>query len=133
MVALLAVEKKRLLSENGAVTRQDFEAAWERCWEVMVDERGWPHATIHRRAWKRAQKRTRREIRAAFLDEPTPFAFAAERVSEAASGMCLHLEPEQLGKALLAAMAYVEIEDEDTARRASAAASAFVGGRELTA
>ncbi len=126
MVELLAVEKKRLLAERGYVTSQDFSVAWDECWWTMKLERAWPHATVHRRGWRRAQERTRREMRAAFLDEPTPFALAAERLSEAAAGMCLHLEPEQVGKALLAAMAYVQIDDEDVAVRASTAAHAFV-------
>lgn len=126
MVELLAAEKKRLIAENGEVTRQDFEAAWTACWETMKREHAWPHATADRRDWRRAQERTRREMRAAFLGEPTPFAFASSRVSEAASAMCLRLEPEQLGKAMLAAMAYVEIEDVQAAERASDAASLFI-------
>lgn len=138
MVELLAIEKQRLLATNGIVTRTDFEVAWHRSWETMKVEHYWPHATLHRRSWRRAQKRTRREMRAAFLDEPTPFSFAAARITEAAANMCLHLEPEQVGRALLAAMSYVEIEDEDTAWRASNAANVFVSmpqveGESLTA
>lgn len=126
MVQLLAAEKRRLIVANGHVTRRDFDEAWERCWDMMRKEHAWAHATHERRSVRRAQRSTRRELRAAFLDEPTPFAFAAQRISEAASGMCLQLEPEQLGKAMLAAMAYVEIDDEAVAIRASSAASAFV-------
>lgn len=126
MVALLAAEKKRLLIANGQVTRQDFEAAWDACWEAMRKEHAWAHATHTRRDVRRTQRSTRRELRAAFLDEPTPFSFAAGRLSEAAGAMCLQLDPEQLGRAMLAAMAYVEIEDEDAAVRASTAANLFV-------
>lgn len=126
MVSLLAAEKKRLLGEKGHVTRQDFETAWDVCWETMQKEHAWAHATHARRSVRRAQIATRREVRAAFLDEPTPFAFAAERIAEAAGNMCLRLEPELLGRALLAAMSYVEIDDEATAVRASDAASAFM-------
>lgn len=126
MVELLAAEKRRLLAANGTVTRRDFEAAWAVSWETMKCESAWAHDTSQRRAWRRAQRRTRSEMRAAFLDEPTPFSFAARRVSEAASGMCLQLAPEQLGRALLAAMAYVEIDEEEAAGRASSAAQAFV-------
>ncbi len=128
MVTLLAAEKRRLLAENGRVTRQDFETAWEACWEAMRKEHAWAHATHTRRDVRRTQRSTRRELRAAFLDEPTPFSFAAGRLSDAAGAMCLSLEPEQLGRALLAAMAYVEIKDEASAIRASDAASTFVYG-----
>lgn len=127
MVELLAMTKYWLLAENGVVTRSDFDAAWEGCWRVMVDERAWPHATKHRRAWREAQDETKEECLLAFLGVPSPFAFAAARISEVASGMCLHLQPEQIGKALLAAVAYVEIDDEQSAGRASSAANAFVG------
>ncbi len=128
MVALLAAEKKRLLAENGHVTRQDFETAWEACWEVMVLERAWAHNTPQRRNWRAAQDETKAECCAAFLDVPTPFAFAAERISSAASGMCLRLAPEQLGRALLAAITYVELpsDDMELSMCAADAANAFV-------
>jgi phage/plasmid primase-like uncharacterized protein len=126
MVELLAIEKRRLLSENGQVTRQDFSDAWERSWHTMVLERGWAHATKHRRSWRRAMVATRRECRAAFLGEPSAFAFAATRLTEVAGGMCLRLEPDQVGKALLAAIAYVEVDTEQKAEMASDAASMFM-------
>ncbi len=132
MVELLAAEKKRLIAERGEVTLDDFRRAWDECWEVMVLERGWAHATRIRRAWRAAQDETREECCAAFLDVRTPFAVAAQRLSEAAGGMCLRLEPEQVGRAMLAAMAYVEVDEDDVARtaRASDAASAFVNDRQ---
>lgn len=133
MVALLAAEKRRLLAEKGHVTRQDFDEAWAACYAVMVDERAWPHNTEQRRIWREVQDETKPECLAAFLDVPTPFAFAAGRMSEAAGGMCLRLEPEQVGRALLAAIAYVAIEDEATASRASTAANAFVMTTEMEA
>lgn len=128
MVELLTIEKRRLLAEHGHVTRQDFEEAWERCWHVMVLERAWPHATRHRRAWRQAQDETKLECCAAFLGEPTPFSFAATRLEEAASGMCLRLPPEQLGRAILAVISYCEVDDERAAVNASNAAQRFVAG-----
>ncbi len=130
MVTLLAAEKKRLLAENGHVTRQDFETAWDVCWDVMVLERAWAHNTPQRRNWRHAQQMTKAECRAAFLDVPTPFATAAARLTEVAGGMCLQLEPEQVGKALLAAITYVDLPEADLARsvRAANAAHAFVSG-----
>lgn len=108
MVALLAVEKRRLLAEKGHVTRRDFDAAWAACWMVMVLERSWSHNTYNRRSTRAAMLATRSEVRAAFLDEPTAFSSAIGRLSSAASGMCLQLEPEQTMQALLATIAYVE-------------------------
>lgn len=111
MVALLAVEKRRLLAEKGHVTRQDFEQAWAACWEVMVLERAWAHSTPRRRESRAALVATKSEVRAAFLDEPTAFAFATGRLASAADGMCLRLEPTQVPRALLEAIAYVELHD----------------------
>jgi hypothetical protein len=112
MVSLLAVEKRRILSERGRVTRQDFEAAWDKCWWMMVLERSWPHASCHRRSWRIVQGATKAEFRAAFLDAPTAFSHATARLGTAASGMCLRLAPAQVPAALLAAIAYVQtVED----------------------
>lgn len=127
MVGLLAAEKRRLLAANGHVTRSDFEEAWDACWEVMVLERAWCHNTPLRRAWRAAQKATKNECRAAFLDLPTPFAAVANRLTTVAGGMGLDLPTEQIGRAMLAAVAYVEV-DEDRAARASDAAYEFVQG-----
>jgi len=127
MVELLSVEKRHLIAEHGHVTHRDFRDAWDRSWTQMVIERAFPHATVHRRNWRRALVGTQPEFRAAFLDEPSAFSFAAARLSEAAEGMCLHLEPAQLGTAILAAVGYVEgPEDVAAAVRASDAARAFV-------
>jgi hypothetical protein len=74
MVELLAVEKRRLLAEHGRVTVEDFEVAWVECWAVMRSERAWPHATVHRRAWRKAMNEALKpEARACFLGEPTGF------------------------------------------------------------
>lgn len=113
MVELLAVEKRRLIAQKGHVTRQDFDEAWQACWWAMVLERSWAHNTYNRRSTRAAMLATRSEVRAAFLDEPTAFATAIERLSGAARGMCLELEPEQATAALLAAIAYVETEDDE--------------------
>ncbi len=114
MVELLAVEKARLLAERGEVTSQDFREAWAECWWVMILERAYPHATRHRRAWRAVLQSTKPEMRAAFLDDPTAFAFAAGRLTEGAGGMCLRLSPAQVPAALLAAIAYVQtLEDRE--------------------
>lgn len=74
MVELLIGEKRRVLLECGYATVEDFEAAWERCWQVMVAERAWPHATSHRRAWRQAMEQALYpEARACFIDQPTGF------------------------------------------------------------
>ncbi len=90
----------------------------------MVDERGWAHATKHRRNMRRSMRSMRGECRAAFLDRPTAFSFAAGRLSEAADGMCLRLEPTQLTAAMLSALAYVSTE-RDESDAALAAQQAF--------
>lgn len=127
MVELLADWKRIIIEVDGRQpTLADFQMAWDRSWEIMVIERAWPHATKHRRAWRQVQDETKAECCAAFLDTPSPFAFAARRIAEAAEGMCLRLAPEQLGKALLAAVAYVEAPDIEHAELASDAAAMFV-------
>lgn len=125
MVALLTVEKRRLLAANGRVTTSDFREAWERCWGVMVLERAWAHATVRRRGSRRMMIATRGEYRDAFLDTSTAFSFATTRLRDAADRMGLPLAPEQVGRALLAAIAYVQGEDEHEAARESAAARVF--------
>ncbi len=125
MVELLSAEKRALIAANGLVTRQDFEAAWSKCWEIMRCEHAWAHATHLRRGSRRAMVTTRREYRAAFLDERTPFAFAAGRIAGAADGMCLSLEPDQIGKALLAAISYVELDPDDLDLSVRAADNAY--------
>ena len=128
MVELLAAEKHRLLAAEGHVTRNDFRRAWLMAWDVMVLERAWPHASRHRRMWREAMVAMRPEMEAAFLDAETPFSAAAGKLSSAAARMCLQLEPEQVGRALLAAMTYVDLpaDDESLSRRASNAAYKFV-------
>ncbi len=64
MAALLADERAALGREPLGL---DFRAAWDRSWATMVDERAWPHATKHRRAWREAMNRTRPKCRAAFI------------------------------------------------------------------
>ena len=108
MVELLVAEKKRVLAQHGSVDRHDFEAAWDWCWAIMVTERAWPHATVHRRAWRTAMIATKSEMRAAFVGDRTAFAEVAYSLAIAAEGVCVWLEPEQIPSALLAAIAYVE-------------------------
>lgn len=126
MVALLTIEKRRLLAAHGTVTTTDFREAWERCWEIIVLERGWAHRTRYRRSMRQAQDETKDECRAAFLDLPTPFAEAVAGLTKAAARCHLTLEPEQAGKAVLAAICYVEIEDPDLAVSAEVAVRLFM-------
>ena len=130
MVELLTIEKRRLLAVNGYVTTSDFRAAWERCWEIMVDERAWPHATRFRRGWRAAQFATRREMCAAFVNSPTAFSTATEQLVVAASRMGVTIHVDDLPRALLAAIAYVQGEDELEAARDHAAARVFVAAGE---
>jgi len=83
MVELLAHEKKCLLETKGCLTGEDFEAAWERCWQIMVTERAWPHATTHRRAWRAAMLDCKPETRASFLDQPSGFSRYVGAIAEA--------------------------------------------------
>ncbi len=129
MVELLADWKRIIIEvDQRQPTVQDFRMAWDRSWEIMRMEHSWPHKTPDRRGWREAQDATRDECLAAFIGKPTAFSFAARRLSDAASSMCLRLEPEQLGKALLAAVAYVAVDDEEAACRASDAAATFITG-----
>lgn len=109
MTELLAADKRRLLAEHGDVTLRDFEQAWAASWEVMVLEHAWPHATVHRRGWRTAMLATRSELRAAWLGQPTAFAFAVERLSDAAGAP---LEPERVPKVILAVMGYTAVPDD---------------------
>lgn len=99
--------------------------AWGRAWDVMVEESAWKHKTIQRRDARYGMEETITEWCAAFVGAPSPFSFVAERLSTAASSMCLRLEPWQLGRAMIAAVNYVEIEDPHRALAASAAARKF--------
>lgn len=110
MAGLLEAEKRRLIAAKGHTTVADFRRAWDASWAVMVDERSWQHATRYRRSSRVAMLSTRSQYRAAFVDLPTAFADAIGSLSIAASGMCLHLEPEQTAHALLAAISYVELD-----------------------
>lgn len=84
MVALLAVEKKRLLAEKGKVTIEDFEACWDLCWAIMVTERAWPHATAHRRAWRAAMEQAMKpEAAACFIGVPSGFQRYVGALAEA--------------------------------------------------
>lgn len=129
MAALLAAEKRRMLADGRELTVRDFEEAWAACWAVMVHERAWPHATVHRRAWRQVQARTKDEFRAAFLDAPTPFALAAGRLMSAADKCGEPLSSTQLSKALLAMIVLVELPENevDTLDAASSAARQFMG------
>lgn len=74
MVQLLIFEKRAVLQTHGQVTEDDFARAWETCWAIMVTERAWPHATAHRRAWRKAMvEALMPEARACFLGHPTGF------------------------------------------------------------
>jgi hypothetical protein len=131
VVELLKVEKRRLLAENGVCTHDDFRAAWEACEKVIIGERAFPHATVHRRRWWAALVSARPDYQAAFCDERTPFAVAAARFDEVAGGMCLNLTPQEIGRAMLASFALVADDedggfDEDATSGAIDAAGAFM-------
>lgn len=106
MVELLTIEKRRLLAEHGRVTRQDFEEAWERSWELMRVEHAYPHATPHRRGWRKAMNASRGEYRAAFLDRRSGFGLVAAQITGAALRGHLSPTPVEMAKAVLAATAY---------------------------
>lgn len=109
MMDLLVVEKQRTIDARGAVTLADFEAAWQTSWDTMICEHAWPHATQHRRGWRRAMIATRSEARAAWLDQPTAFAVAVGRLTALAGAP---LEPDRVTKALLALIEFTAIPDD---------------------
>lgn len=129
MVELLADWKRILLDvDQRELTMEDFRRAWERCWEIIVLEHGWAHATRLRRSMRQVQDETREECCAAFLDLPTPFAAAAARMDEIATSAGVTLAPAQLGRALLASIVLVELpEGDDRADAAALAAREFMG------
>jgi hypothetical protein len=138
MAMLLAAEKRRMLADGHDLTVRDFEAAWAACWAVMVHERAWPHATVHRRSWRQVQAETKAEFCAAFIDSPTAFERAASRLAKVADDCGEHLDPVKLSKALIAAMVLVELpeNDADTIDAAALAAREFIGltnGSEIAA
>lgn len=110
MTALLIEEKRRLLADQGYVTLDDFNQAWQTSWHVMILEHAWPHATQHRRGWRRAMIATRSEARAAWLGEPTSFAAAVQRLTDLAG---MPLDPPRVTKALLALIEYTAIPDDE--------------------
>jgi hypothetical protein len=114
MTELLGEHKRRLLAEpeHGDVTLREFDEAWAASWEVMVLEHAWPHATAHRRGWRSAMLATRSEARAAWLGQPTPFALAVERLSDAAGAP---LGPDRVPKVLLSLFEFTALPD-DVAR-----------------
>lgn len=61
---------------------QAFEAAWDRSWRTMVQERAWPHATQRRREGRRALQETKPEFRACFLGLPTAFQRYADAIRQ---------------------------------------------------
>jgi len=84
MIELLVSEKRRVLDEKGYVTEEDFLLAWDASWAIMVTERAWPHATTHRRDWRRAMNQALKpEACACFLGRPTGFFKWAEALAEA--------------------------------------------------
>lgn len=122
MVQLLLAEKRRMLADGRTLTRRDFEAAWDACWEVMVGERAWPHATEHRRYWRMMMASTKNETRAAFLDQPTPFSTLAASLTAAARRFRIDLSPEELPMVFIRAIqAGYSVSDEDVPREEIAA------------
>jgi hypothetical protein len=74
MVALLAERKRDLLVLGVPITEAHFVEAWDVSWAIMVTERAWPHATVERRAWRKAMREALYpEARACFLGQTTGF------------------------------------------------------------
>lgn len=84
MVELLANEKRELLKVKPLLTPFDFALAWERCWQQMVTERAWPHATVERRGWRRAMEEAMYpEARACFIGRSSGWQRFGDEVLEA--------------------------------------------------
>lgn len=84
MVVLLAEQKRQLLETRQVLTVEDFEAAWDLCWTLMVTERAWPHATVERRGWRKAMLEAMKpEARACFVGSPTGFYRYVDALAEA--------------------------------------------------
>lgn len=87
MVELLATEKRRLLDDGRRLTIDEFEAAWDAAWLLMVAERAWPHATTERRGWRVAMLEAMKpEARACFLDQPSGFCKWVGALADALDG-----------------------------------------------
>lgn len=88
MAELLAYERRRLLRSRAraglpeVVTAEDFEAAWEECWAIMVAERAWPHLTRERVGWRQAQLDTKPQLLQVWLGRTTAFDLAVEGIRE---------------------------------------------------
>lgn len=106
MAELLADARRELLAIDVVLDEADFDRAWDESWDRMRSERAWPHATEHRRQWRVAMVATRSEMRAAFLGRPTMFGDLANSLMSAAARQGVVLEPEQLPKVILGAIAF---------------------------
>jgi len=104
MADLLVERKRQLLAEGVELTRAHFEQAWREAWEIMVQERAWPHATEHRRQWRSAMLACKGEMRAAFLDRPTMFARVSEALAAAGERMDVRVRVEDLPRVFLGAI-----------------------------
>jgi hypothetical protein len=83
MVELLTIEKRALLALGVELTDEHFELAWQAAWTLMVHERAFPHATIHRRSWRAALIGTKPEMCACFVGRETGFARYLAALAEA--------------------------------------------------
>lgn len=113
MVELLAERKRTLLAEQGHVTATDFAEAWDAAWAAMVAERGWPHASEHRRQWRQAMMATRSESRATFLGQRTAFGDLAEALTAAAERMQVHIDPSDLPTVIIGAISQGYLNEQD--------------------
>lgn len=104
-VELIALAEREDLPVEDVLTPRAFQVAWTAAWEVMVEERAWPHATEHRRQWRAAMIACKGEMRAAFLGRPTTFARIAEALTAAGERMEVDVTVEDLPRAFLGAIA----------------------------
>jgi hypothetical protein len=104
MADLLAQRKRELLDAEVELTPRVFEQAWAECWELMIGERAYPHATEHRRQWKATLIACKSEHRASFLGRATPFGRLADVLMAAAARQEIEMSPADLVRAILGAV-----------------------------
>lgn len=104
MADLLIAVKREMLAAGVELTRGAFEAAWATAWVAMVAERGWPHATEHRRQWRAAMLAAKPEFRAAFLGRETTFGQLIASLTLASRNMRVDLTPDDVPRVIIGAI-----------------------------
>lgn len=82
----LSEQRLYVRSAAHAAEAWQFAAAWERCWNRMVTEKAWPHATTERRSWRSAMVTARPEYLACWLGVETGFSRYVEALAAAIAG-----------------------------------------------